>query len=243
MTRSLRELSRPRPIAYWSQGAHHGWGSRWNPRRGSPNVQELRSQAWHGLANRVTSLYWFNLSLKSLVKFSDLIEPITRVNREALMLQDILLRGDAFEYGRTVKDGKPNYDLNSIACSNALLMAAHNLRYRVDSKAREFRFDRREAELTFKVPRWLRGKLYIFRVDADGCHNVEHKLTKDTIMIRDGVEVVGLYVATSDPDAKRKIEASCKKLRGAEEATKFNPGKSDFDLKRLKSKLNGEQAK
>jgi hypothetical protein len=28
MTRSLRELNRPRPIAYWSQGAHHGWGGR-----------------------------------------------------------------------------------------------------------------------------------------------------------------------------------------------------------------------
>ena len=41
---------------------------------------------WHGLANRVTSLYWFNLSLSSLVAFPDLIEPIGRVGREIRLL-------------------------------------------------------------------------------------------------------------------------------------------------------------
>ena len=77
LTRSLRELNRPKPIAYWSQGAHDGWGLR-GGRRGSPTPDELRSQAYHALAQRITSLYWFNLSLPSLVKFPDLIEPITR---------------------------------------------------------------------------------------------------------------------------------------------------------------------
>ena len=243
MTRSLRELSRPRPIAYWSQGAHHGWGSRWNPRRGSPNAQELRSQAWHGLANRVTSLYWFNLSIKSLVKFPDLIEPITRVNREALMLQDILLRGDAFEYRRTSNDGRPDFDLNSIVSSDAILMAAHDLRYRIDTKAREFRFDNREAELKFKVPRWLRGKMQVFRVDADGCHDVKHSFAEDAITIRDRIGVVGLYVATNNTKARHKLEAAGKRLRAVEEATGFNPGENEADLKRLQSKLIGESEK
>ncbi len=91
MTRSLRELNRPRPIAYWSQGAHHGWDGYGGRQRTSPTPDELRQQAYHGLASRITSLYWFNLSLKSLIKFPDLIEPMTRVGREirnvALLVQ------------------------------------------------------------------------------------------------------------------------------------------------------------
>jgi hypothetical protein len=79
MTRSLRELNRPRPIAYWSQGAHHDWNGYGGRKRGSPTPDELRLQAYHALSSRITSLYWFNLSLRSLVTFPDLIEPITRV--------------------------------------------------------------------------------------------------------------------------------------------------------------------
>ena len=90
MTRSLAHHWRPAPVAIWSQGAHDGWGGPWSPRRGSPTPDELRSQAWHGLGNGVASLYWFNLSVKSLVAFPDLIEPITRVNREAKMLEEQL---------------------------------------------------------------------------------------------------------------------------------------------------------
>lgn len=79
MTRSLRQQSRPVSIAYWSQGAHDGWGGLLSPRRGSPTPDELRSQAWHGLGNGIMSLYWFNLSMKSLAKFPDLLDPIRRV--------------------------------------------------------------------------------------------------------------------------------------------------------------------
>ncbi|MFN5536966.1 MAG: hypothetical protein ACK5EN_15980, partial [Planctomyces sp.] len=91
MTRSLRELNRPRAIAYWSQGAHDGWGGFLSPRRGSPTADELRAQAWHALSARITSLYWFNLSLKSLLRFPDLIQPITEVNREIRLLDELLL--------------------------------------------------------------------------------------------------------------------------------------------------------
>ena len=93
MTRSLRHLNRPRPVAYWSQGAHN-WRSRWRE-RGSPTPQELRAQAYQALGQRITSLYWFNLSLKSLTSFRDLIEPINQVNREVRVMDDLLLTGDA----------------------------------------------------------------------------------------------------------------------------------------------------
>ncbi|RPI79191.1 MAG: hypothetical protein EHM42_12920, partial [Planctomycetaceae bacterium] len=42
LTRSLRDLSRPKPIAYWSQGAHAGWSGYAGRQRGSPTPDELR---------------------------------------------------------------------------------------------------------------------------------------------------------------------------------------------------------
>ena len=36
MSRSLRELNRPRPTAYWSQGPHHDWSGYGGRKRGSP---------------------------------------------------------------------------------------------------------------------------------------------------------------------------------------------------------------
>jgi hypothetical protein len=66
LCRSHRELNRPAPCAVWSQGPHAGWGAGWRlgktRQRRSPNPGELRAQALHALASRITSLYWFNLS-------------------------------------------------------------------------------------------------------------------------------------------------------------------------------------
>ena len=75
MSRSLRELNRPRPVAYLSQGAHHGWRGYGGRERSSPAPDELRLQAYHGLSSRITSLYWFNLSLRSLLAYPDLMLP------------------------------------------------------------------------------------------------------------------------------------------------------------------------
>jgi hypothetical protein len=48
MTRSLRELNRPRPVAYWSQGPHHDWEG-YGRKRGSPTPDELRLQAYRSV--------------------------------------------------------------------------------------------------------------------------------------------------------------------------------------------------
>ena len=230
MTRSLRELSRPRPIAYWSQGAHDGWKSRWNPRRSSPTPDELRSQAWHGLASRVTSLYWFNLTLESLIAFPDLIEPITRVNREIRMLDELFLRGDAFEYRRDDE----GWDLSSIANANTLLMVANDLRYRADTKKREFVFDKRDVKLAFKLPDWLVEPVSVFRVDADGTHDVTHTIANSSIELNDRVQVASIYVASTDRDVRSRIDSRHATLIALEESTSFDPANRPNDLARLK---------
>ncbi len=237
LTRSLRELNRPRPIAYWSQGAHDGWGSFLSKRRRSPTADELRSQAWHGLANRITSLYWFNLSLKSLTKFPDLIEPITGVNREIRLIDDILLAGDAFEYRRVEVDGKPSWDLNSIASSQSALLVAHDLAYRADAEQREFKFTHRDAKLAFALPNWLEAPLQVFRIDANGTHPVNHSLGRGIVTIEDRIQVCGVYIATSDPRLRAAIDAEAADLVSQESELGFDPGKDPEDLQALKQLL------
>ncbi len=237
MTRSLREHSRPRPIAYWSQGAHAGWGGRWNPRRPSPTPDELRSQAWHGLANRITSLYWFNLSFQSLVQFPDLIDPITRVNREIRMLDEILLTGDAYEYRRIEHASTPIWDLNSIASPDAALLVAHDLSYHADTERNEFVFESQSGNFQFNRPPWLSGQIRIFKVDADGTHDVEHKVTHSSIEIRDQVDVVGIYLVTADQSMRDRMEARYQRLIEQEQAVAFDPASNPDDLARLKGYL------
>jgi hypothetical protein len=169
MCRSLRELNRPVPCAYWSQGPHHGWGGGifgGGRSRRSPTAEELRSQAMHGLSSRITSLYWFNLSLKSLLKFPDLWQPIQRIGREIRMLEPIILEGDAFEFQRRLKaDGTPDWDLASIVASNAAILFANDTSYVPDPQERIFKFSPpRAAEFTFKLPRWLTTPAEVFRV-------------------------------------------------------------------------------
>ena len=234
MTRSLREQSRPRPIAYWSQGAHDGWSGFRRYRRTSPTPDELRSQAWHGLSNRVTSLYWYNLSLESLMKFPDLIDPIIRVNRESLMLNEIFLAGDAYEYERI----NNKWDLNSIATRDALLMVISDLDYQADTKKREFVFKPRAGSFQFDLPPWLKGDLQIFCVDANGTHNVEHRSSKDHVEVDDQIHVVGIYIATTNDTLRSRIDALHSELIALEKSTKIDPVNQESDLARLRQHLS-----
>ena len=230
MTRSLAHHWRPAPIAIWSQGAHDGWGGPWNPRRASPTPDELRSQAWHGLGNGVHSLYWFNLSLKSIVAFPDLIEPITRVNREATMLAELLLAASLSSHERIGEPGDPSWDLTVLGSPQAAVLAAHDLAYTIDSEQNVFRFTPRDAELAFAVPDWLGDAPQIFRVDADGTHDVTADVRDGTVRIRDTILVVGVYVATQDATLRDTLDARHRSLLSIEAATGFDPASSPDDL-------------
>jgi hypothetical protein len=233
MTRSLRQLSRPAPIAYWSQGAHDDWSSFWHPRRESPTPDELRSQAWHGLANRVTSLYWFNLSLKSLVKFPDLIDPITRINREIRLLDEFFLCGDAYE-NRVVSEGdRPSWEIASIAAPDGILLTVHDLSYQPDLDSRVFRFEKRTDQWRFRLPPWLDQPLTVFAIDADGPREVDFIAEKGWLQISDSVKVVGIYIATTDSSLTARMEALQRFLVDKEQATGFDPAGNAQDLQRL----------
>lgn len=231
MTRSLRELNRPLPVAYWSQGPHHDWGGYGGRKRGSPTPDELRFQAYQALANRITSLYWFNLSVKSLVKFPDLIEPMTRVGREIRMLDDYYLKGDAVSHERVLRDGKPDWDLNVVAGRRGALLFALDLDYKPDPSERVFQFGPpRQCSFRFRLPLYATPAQEVFRVDADGVTKVEHVVEGGAIVIRDRTSQVAIYVVAVRPGEIDRIEARRQALVAEENALGFDPGRNASDL-------------
>jgi hypothetical protein len=237
MTRSLRELNRSRPIAYWSQGAHSDWDRYGGRQRTSPTPEELRAQAYHALAQRITSLYWFNLSLKSLVKFRDLIEPITRVNREIRLMADLLLEGDAFEYRRELEGGQLSWDLASVTGPNGALLFANDLAYVPDAQEKTFKFTPRDGVFAFKLPAYLSRPADVFRLDADGPHDIKFSVRERQVMIQDQVTVVGIYVATPVPGLRRQLQARHAELLQFERGFDFNPATVDADFAALRQLL------
>ena len=238
MTRSLRELNRPRPIAYWSQGPHYDWSGYGGRKRASPTPDELRLQAYHALSSRITSLYWFNLSLRSLVTFPDLIEPMTRVGREIRMLEEYYLEGDATSHERVLRDGKPDWDLDVVAGPRGALLFALDLAYTADREERVFRFGApREALFRFRVPGYVADAVEVFRVDADGVTPVEHTRQAGVVEIRDRASRVAVYVLPRTPGERERLETRRLGLITAENALGFDPGRKAEDLAVLKQMI------
>lgn len=208
MCRSLRDLSRPVPCACWSQGPHDGWGGGWDGRaRRSPTPDELRSQAVHALSTRITSLYWFNLSLKSLLKFPDTWEPITRIGREVRMLEPFLLEGDAYRFERRTRDGAPDWDLASIAAPDAAVLFASDTAYTADEQENVFKFGPpRAVEFAFALPHWVRAPKDVFRVNADGIHETKWRSAGRGVIIEDTQSRDAIYIATHSATVRAALE-------------------------------------
>jgi hypothetical protein len=234
MTRSLRELNRPRPIAYWSQGAHDDWDRYGGRRRTSPTPDELRVQAYHALASRITSIYWFNLSLKSLVKCRDLIDPITRVNREIQLMANLLLEGDAFEYRRVLEAGQPSWDLASVTGPNGGLLFANDLTYVPDEREKVFKFSTRDATLVFKLPAYLCTPADVFRLDADGPHDVTFSAGAGQITLKDRLNMVGIYVVAPVKGLRQRLKNRQAELLRFEQSFDFDPAGRDSDFETLR---------
>ena len=240
MCRSLRELNRPAPCAYWSQGPHQGWGIYGGRRRTSPTPDEIRLQAYHALSTRITSLYWFNLSLGSLVKWRDTLDELRRCGREMRVMAPWLLRGDAFEFQRIRRqDGTFDWDIASVCAPDGALLFALDLDYHPDPVERVFRFgEPRESSWTFRLPAWLRGRITdVFRFDADGIYETTWTRTEDSVCITDRLSRVGVYFAATDPGTRNRTEETRRTVRAEEEALGFDPITNDADIAVLEAIL------
>lgn len=235
MCRSLRELNRPLPCAYWSQGPHAGWDVYGGRRRTSPTPAELRLQAYHAVSTRITSLYWFNLSLKSLVKFRDTLDELGRVGRELRLLDEFLLEGQAYRHlRRNTAVGEPDWDLSSVAGPRAALLFALDLQYRPDPVEKVFQFGPpRAATWSFPIPSYLSGVRDVFRIDADGIHDVNWRLDGQGVHLSDTTSQVAVYFATPDPQLRRSLEAKRQALIKEEAGYQFDPARNDADFAEL----------
>jgi hypothetical protein len=238
MARSLRELNRPASIAYWSQGAHSGWDTYGGRQRTSPTPKELRAQAYHALAARITSLYWFNLSLKSILKFPDLIQPISIVGREIRLLENYYLEGDAYHYERLMKNDTPDWDLSVVAGPKGAVLFALDLDYKPDTTEKVFKFGPpRNATITFPLPAYLRNPACVLKIDADGIISVPFELTPKGIRIKAEFSDVNVFVATHNINAQIELEKRRKELLEFENSFGFDPAQNSADLEQLKAIL------
>ena len=235
MCRSLREMTRPAPTAYWSQEPHHDWGSYGGRKRTSPTCDEIRLQAYHALASRITSLYWFNLSLPSLLKFPDTMLELRRIGREIRMLESVYLRGSAYRCRQINEEGKPSWDLASIAAPECAVLFALDLRYRPDPAEKVFVFGPpRPATFTFDLPPFLRSPSDVFRVDADGVHEVRFRRTKYGVAVSDVAHKAAVYVAAPGPGVRQGVLKRHRELVEFERSLGFDPASNPADLEALR---------
>jgi hypothetical protein len=238
LCRSLNAGSRPAPTACWSQGPHD-WEVYGGRKRCTPTPEEIRLQAYHALSSRITSLYWFNLSLRALTAYRDTLEELGRVGREIRMLDRFQLEGVMTSYRRATRDGRVDWDLSVVSSPRAALLFALDLAYRPDPVEKVFRFGPpRPATFEFPLPSYLRRPRDVFRVDAEGIHPVTFAATGTGVEIRDTVSKVGLYVATGDPDLRGEIASRRLAIVHEEQALDFNPARNDADFATLKGLLD-----
>ncbi len=238
LTRTIRELSRPMSIACWAQGPYYGWEVLDGRKRTAPTADELRVLAYHALSSHVMSLYWHNLSLRSLVQFRDTLNEMGRIGREIKMLEDFYLSGDAYRYQQVMREGKPDWDLASIVSPRGALLFALDLDYTPDRSARVFEFKRRrEAVFVFDLPAYLRRPAEVYRVDADGIYPVNFSLTEKGVQIADKQNKVAIYVATSFPEMRNLIEGQRQLLLNEEQSYNFDPANKNRDFELLKAGL------
>ncbi|NUN94726.1 MAG: hypothetical protein HUU16_01015 [Candidatus Omnitrophica bacterium] len=238
MCRSLRELSRPLPCAVWSQGPHSGWEVYGGRERTSPTPDEIRLQAYHALSTRITSLYWFNLSLESLVRWRDTLPQLEQIGREIRLLDDFLLEGDAYGFERlSTPEGELDWDVSSVCGPDAALLFALDLDYTPDREEKVFKFGPpRTAQWTFRLPDYLAGISDVFRVDGEGTYTVDwSREGGGRVVIRDQASGVAVYIASLNVGLRSSIDSERKSLIEEESALEFDPGRNDADFEQLKN--------
>jgi hypothetical protein len=191
-------------------------------------------QAYHALSSRITSLYWFNLSLPSLVKYRDTLDPLTKIGREIRLLDEFYLTGNAYDHARLLRDGKPDWDLASIACPRATLLFALDLAYSPSQEQRVFEFAApRPVDFEFRLPDWCRNATEVFRVDADGCYDVSFEHRGESIKVTDALSRVGIYVVSAEPGLRAELSTRREVLIAYEQAFGFDPAGNDADFQQL----------
>lgn len=241
MVRTLRAISRPVPVAIWSQNVHEGWQDQFTRLRKSPTADEILLQAYQGLANGVTSLYWYSLQSDSVITYRDTLATTARIGREIRLLRDLYLSADAYHHEHINDGDQPSWDLNVLATPDAALFFAMDLTYQPDRKERVFTWPGpRALAARFPVPRYLGDTADVFRIDADGVHEVKWERGDGFVALTETVDRVAIYAATRDQSLRATLAARLDALKQAEAAIGFDPIGNEQDFETLKRSLSNE---
>ncbi len=221
MMRVLRQVSRPRPVAAWSQSAHYNWRFPMGGRsRLDPTPGEMALQAWQVIANGAQSLYWYSLESYSALRSPDLLQPTAEIGRLIRLLDEFLETGDASWHDR-----RSLFDLNVIAAPEAAILFAMDLDYRPDHESKTFVWPApRTLDEEFHLPQWLRGAgLEVLRVTPAAVEPVPFEASSNGLRLRASVSGTALHIATKNKELSKRLKQKLEMLMAREAAESFDP--------------------
>lgn len=234
MTRSLKSLNRPLPVAYWSQGPHIGWEVYGGRKLTSPTPSELRSQAYHALSTGITSLYWFNLSYKSLITYPELLEPMQRIGREINLLGSFYIHGTQWTFETIGSESQPKCDYSMIVAPQGVVLFINDLDYSINTADKTFIFSKNNpVNPKFNVPKWVNKNWVLLELNNEGLKQIEYQISdSNKLSFNIIINEVGIYVLVPENKAE-ELKTKWKNIINAESKLDFDPIKNSMDRSKL----------
>ncbi len=238
--RTLNRISYPNPVAAWTQAMSDGWKSRFRPGAGNPNDLEMRIQAYEAVANGAISLYWFNMGGKTLLNNRKSLAEIQRINRELMVIGDLLVRAQPYWWENTFM----NIDKNVLAGPDYAVLFAIDLKYTVSESNQFIPAGKRSESLIFKIPQYLDKCNSALKVTHEGIYKVNVKVTKGIALITDTFETTGTYILYNGGDSnfQHLLNLKYNKTLSDDASYKFDPINSNSDFNVLTDEVNNKAA-
>jgi hypothetical protein len=227
-TRTMSKLQAPNQCAAWAQGVHT-WSS------AAPNSYEKRIQAFQTLANGATSLYWFNITAKSLLLHRDTGEVIKLVNREIATIDRFLPKTVPFYYHNS-----DEFDFNTNIGDNFALLYITDLNY--NKNLMEYVYcGARNADASFRLPAYLSDVTTLYKIGYDGVKKIDDwQLRNNTLTFRDTIDETAIYFITSDSSQADYLIARYDALLTKETEQNFDIYNSDSDYRAMHDERWGD---
>ncbi|MFN8254458.1 MAG: hypothetical protein U0W24_02135 [Bacteroidales bacterium] len=229
--RTLNRINYPNTVAAWTQAMADDWESRSRKNAGNPNNLEMRIQAYEAIANGATSLYWFNMGGKTVINNRSSLAEIQRVNREIMVVGELLSKTAPFWWLNRFMD----LDLNVLAGPDFAALFAIDLKYKVSDKNQFVSSGNRTETMTFKIPAYLKQCNEAVKITHEGVFSVNVKVTDGNAVISDTFETNGMYILyhPGNQDLKELLTKRYNEIRATEASFQFDPINNDADFRIL----------
>jgi len=234
--RTLNRISYPNPVAAWTQVMADDWVSRSRKNAGNPNNLEMRIQAYEAIANGATTLYWFNMGGKTVINNRGSLAEIQRVNREIIVVGDLLNKTTPYWWQNCFMD----IDLNVLAGPDFAALFAIDLKYKVSESNQFVSSGKRSETMTFKVPAYLQQCNAAVKITHEGITEVNVKISNGNAIITDTFETTGMYILyhSGTQNLKDQVTKRFSDIVASEASYKFDPIINDADFRILTDEVN-----